>query len=211
MAIPVYDYRNDVRNVLVTPEIRSRFLRMEPGQEAALHSHDLGHEVFLVLEGRAAFEVEGETVVLGPGQMCAVLAHQAHRVRVVGDAPMTMYLSVTPHVQPTHTGRTEEGGRLPLRFMPSSAYDLPESPAPVEELLERHAAAARAVAEAAAASARVQQEMADEARAALAAGDRAGAERARAAMWDAFYALHQSVSAMDEVWNMLAPRCPEAE
>ena len=26
----VYDYRKDVRNVIIMPEIRSRFLRMEP-------------------------------------------------------------------------------------------------------------------------------------------------------------------------------------
>ena len=32
MAIPIYHFRKDVRNVLVTPQIRSRFLRMEPGQ-----------------------------------------------------------------------------------------------------------------------------------------------------------------------------------
>src|SRR5437773_801118 len=126
MGFPVYDFREDVRNVLVTPQIRSRFLRMEPGQVARRHSHDLGHEVFLVLSGRAEFEIEGETAELGPGQMCVVLADQLHAVRVVGDEPMTMYLSVTPHVQPTHTMWSEDGQRLPPRFMPSSAYDLPE-------------------------------------------------------------------------------------
>ena len=41
MGFPVYDYRTDIRNVLVTPQIRSRFLKMEPGQSAQLHSHDL--------------------------------------------------------------------------------------------------------------------------------------------------------------------------
>ena len=89
MGFPVYDFREDVRNVLVTPQIRSRFLRMEPGQVARRHSHDLGHEVFLVLSGRAEFEIEGETAELGPGQMCVVLADQLHAVRVVGDEPMT--------------------------------------------------------------------------------------------------------------------------
>src|SRR5437763_15894207 len=95
MSFAVYDFRTDVRNLLVTPQIRSRFLRMEPGQVARRHSHDLGHEVFLVLAGRAAFEIEGETAELGPGQMCVVLADQLHSVRVIGAEPMTMYLSVT--------------------------------------------------------------------------------------------------------------------
>ena len=40
MGFPVYDYRTDVRNVLVTPQIRSRFLRMEP--DKVHKSHDLG-------------------------------------------------------------------------------------------------------------------------------------------------------------------------
>ena len=70
MSFTVYDYRTDVRNVLVTPQIRSRFLRMEPGQTAQLHSHDLGHEIFLILEGRAEIEIDGETAELGPAHMC---------------------------------------------------------------------------------------------------------------------------------------------
>ena len=61
MALTVYDYREDVMNVLVTPQIRSRFMRMEPGEGGGAHSHDLGHEVFLVLEGRAEFTIDGET------------------------------------------------------------------------------------------------------------------------------------------------------
>ena len=54
MSFAIYDYHNDedIRNVLVTPQIRSRFLRMEPGSVADIHSHDLGHEIFLILEGR---------------------------------------------------------------------------------------------------------------------------------------------------------------
>ena len=35
------------------------------------HTHDLGHEIFLVLEGRAELTIEGETAILNPGQ-CAI-------------------------------------------------------------------------------------------------------------------------------------------
>ena len=56
MALEVFDYRNDIRNVFVSPQIRSRFLRMEPGTVADRHSHDLGHEIFLILRGKARFE-----------------------------------------------------------------------------------------------------------------------------------------------------------
>ena len=32
MPLEIFDYRTDIRNLLVTPHIRSRFLRMEPGR-----------------------------------------------------------------------------------------------------------------------------------------------------------------------------------
>src|SRR5262249_28738984 len=96
---------------------------MEPGQVDGRHSHDLGIEVFLILEGRALFEIDGETHELGPGQLCIALADQIHQVRnLLPDRPTTMYLSVSPHIQPTHTGRSEAGERLPHHFNPSSAY-----------------------------------------------------------------------------------------
>jgi len=210
MGFPIYDYRTDVRNVLVTPQIRSRFLRMTPGQSAQLHSHDLGHEVFLVLEGRALFEIDGEQGEVGPGQMCVAQADQPHSVRVVGEEPMTMYLSVTPHIQPTHTGRTPEGGRQPHRFSPNSAYDVAERPeVPAEELIDRYAEAAQAVAEAAGGSARTQREAAERLKKALAAGDGEAAAGARRAMWEAVYETYRRAYELAEAWNEMAPRVTE--
>jgi quercetin dioxygenase-like cupin family protein len=207
MGISVYDYRTDVRNILVTPQIRARFLRMEPGEVAALHSHDLGHEVFLVLEGRAAFEIDGETAEVGPGQICIALADQLHTVRAVGEEPMTMYLSVTPHVQPTHTMRTPEGERLPLRFMPASAYDEETDPSvTTEQLLDRQVAAAQSVAGAAQAGATVQRDMAGILARALAEGDEKAVSQARAAMWEALYTTYRSIDDLAAVWNELAAR-----
>lgn len=206
MGFPVYDYRTDVRNVLVTPHIRSRFLRMEPGQAAQLHSHDLGHEIFLVLEGRALFEIDGERSEVGPGQMCVALVDQRHSVSVVGDEPMTMYLSVTPHVQPTHTSRTEDGGRLPVQFSPNRAYDVVDSDLPVETLIDRQMRAVEALADAAAQGARVHRGAADRLRRALVQGDGAAAAEARGAMWGAVCEAYKKVYELSEVWNELAPR-----
>jgi quercetin dioxygenase-like cupin family protein len=207
MGFTIYDYRIDVRNVLATPQIRSRFLKMEPGQVAGLHSHDLGHEVFLVLEGRAAFEIEGETKELGPGQMCVALANEMHSVRAVGEGPMTMYLSVTPHIHPTHTMRTKDGGRLPHRFMPSSAYDVKDDESvSLEELIDRHVEAAEALAEAAEESARIQKDVAARLKKALAEGDKDAAVKARGAMWEAIFATYKSVYDLGTAWNNLAPR-----
>ena len=207
MGFPVYDYRTDVRNVLVTPQIRSRFLKMEPGQSAQLHSHDLGHEIFLILEGRVEFEIDGETEELGPGQMCVALADQPHTVRVLGDEPMTMYLSVTPHIHPTHTPRTADGERLPHNFASARAYDVePDMQVTVSELVARQVHAAELLAELTQTCAAVQQEMGAQLKTALAEGDADAATAARKAMWEALYPVYKATAELADVWNALAPR-----
>ena len=207
MGFPVYDYRTDIRNVLVTPQIRSRFLRMEPGQSAQLHSHDLGHEIFLILEGRVEFEIEGETEELGPGQMCIALADQPHTVRVLGDEPMTMYLSVTPHIHPTHTPRTETGERLPHNFVPARAYDVePDMEVSIAELVARQIQAAQLLEELTETCASVQQKMGMQLKTALAEEDTDAATTARKTMWEAIYPVYKAVNELGEVWNTLAPR-----
>jgi len=212
MSFTVYDYRTDVRNVLVTPQIRSRFLQMQPGQIAQPHSHDLGHEIFLILEGRCEFEIDGESHELGPGQMCIALADQVHSLRVAGDEPMTLYLSVTPHIQPTHTRWAEGEQRVPPGFAPSSAYDVqPDLSISVEELIERHTEEAEAVAQAARISADVQQEMAAKLKKAIAEGDEQAATEARDAMWEAIYTVYRRLYDSGSAWNALAPRATECE
>ena len=207
MGFPVYDYRTDVRNVLVTPQIRSRFLKMEPGQSAQLHSHDLGHEIFLILEGRVEFEIDGETEELGPGQMCVALVDQPHTVRVLGDEPMTMYLSVTPHIHPTHTPRTEDGERLPHNFASARAYDVElDMQVSVSELVARQSHAAQLLAELTQTCAAVQQEMGNQLKTALAEGDADAATAARKAMWEALYPVYKATAELANVWNALAPR-----
>ncbi len=208
MSFEVYDFRQDkdIRNLLVTPQIRARFARMEPGEEAGYHSHDLGHEVFLVLQGRALFTIDGDEKELGPGEMCVALVDQVHKVRAVGDEPMVMYLSVTPHLQPTHTSRSETGERHPHHFPPSSSYDVVADPATsVESLIDRHLAATEAAGEAAQASAQVQRHQSTQLRAALAAGDKDAAHRAGLAMAAAHDRTMRLLYEMADTWNDLAP------
>src|SRR5688572_5677652 len=64
MPYAIYDYRHDIRNFVITPQLRSRFLRMEPGEVHGRHSHDLGHEIFLILQGRCRMEIDGDVAVL---------------------------------------------------------------------------------------------------------------------------------------------------
>ncbi len=211
MSFEVYDYRTTNRNVLVTPEIRARLYHMKPGQVDGRHSHDLGHEVFLILEGQAEFNINGTKKILGPGEMCIALADEIHQVRnVLPDKPTIMYLSVTPHVHPTHTGRTEDDAKEPPRFNQNSNYHAEyDLSIPVETLVDRHGETVQAVAEAAQHFAAVQQEQAAALKAARAAGDQAAAIAARNALWEANYRLHKALYAADEAWNEYAPRAAE--
>lgn len=207
MPFRVYDFRTDIRNLLVTPQIRSRFLRMEPGQVASHHSHDLGHEIFLILQGRCIFEISGEEAELGPGQLCVALVDEPHSVRVVGDEPMIMYLSVTPHLQPTHTTRTAEGERLPIHFIPSSAYDVEtDTQTPVEVLADRWVQSFQVLATLAQESARQQAQAAVQLKQALAVGDDQAAQQARNTMWEGVYQTFRQLHALGDQWNTLAPR-----
>ena len=213
MAFTVYDYRTDVRNVVITPEIRSRFMRMEPGTVAARHSHDLGHEVFLVLEGQAEFEIDGERAVLGPGQMCFARADQMHQVRVVGDKPMTLYLSVTPHIEPTHTRWDDRGQKLPPRYGTATVTERASRPHAGEApsaLVDRHVAAAQALAASAAASATAQKKQAAALGRALAAGDSHAAKASVDAMWQQIYLAYKSFQALEAAWNELTTLVSES-
>jgi quercetin dioxygenase-like cupin family protein len=218
MPFPIYDYRSDVRNILVTPEIRARLMRIEVGELSSGarpgrgHSHDLGHEVFLVLQGQAEFEIDGETGVVGPGQACVARSDQAHTVRNVGDVPVIMYLSVTPHIQPTHTGWTDAGEKQAPRFNPSTTYDLPlDRETPTEELLERHLAAMEGLAQTAQIARGVQRAQATAFQRALEAGEPQKALEARDAMWEALYPLFAQAYALAEAWNDLTYRTADPE
>ena len=207
MPLAVFDYRTDITNLLVTPQIRARFMRLEPGEVAAAHSHDLGQEIFLVLSGRAEFTIAGEVAEVGPGQLCIALIDQVHTVRAIGDEPMTMYLSVTPHIQPTHTFWGPDGGRRPHRFVPSSAFDRrTDTTTPLPDLLDRLLAATRALGDAAEEAAAVQAEHAPRLLRAIAGAELDEADELRGLIWDALRPVHANTAGLAELWNHIAPR-----
>tara|TARA_Y100000588_G_scaffold394918_2_gene518302 strand:+ start:2080 stop:2715 length:636 start_codon:yes stop_codon:yes gene_type:complete len=208
MGFPVYDFRNPehITNMLVTPEIRSRFMWMDPGDEFnSRHSHDLGHEIFLVLQGKMEFEIDGETEILEPGQLCYALRDQPHAVRVIGDEPVVIYLSVTPHILPTHTGRTQEGEALPIRFSPHGSYDVPfDETVTRSDRVERHRSAVDAFAQAA-------QALVDQHREVLSglAASESEDQATRNAMWEKLYHVHRNLTELNDSWNDLAPTLTE--
>lgn len=213
MPFEVFDYRKDIRNLWITPQIRSRFMRLEPGVTSYGHTHDLGQEIFLILQGQAEFTIEGETAILGPGQVCFARAHEWHEVRALGDEPMIMYLSVTPHIEPTHTPWKGHEHKLPYNYGGSTrlereAANLPLAPA--EEITARFLAATRALADVTGANVAAQEAATAQLVAAEAQGDAAAAKAAVDAMWAQLYAMYQQLHALEEVWNELAPRVADA-
>ncbi len=211
MGFDVFDYRTVDRNVLVTPEIRARLYHMKPGQVDRRHSHDLGHEVFLILEGEAEFTINGETRVLGPGQMCVALADEIHQVRnLLPDRETVMYLSVSPHIQPTHTGRNDDDSPQPPLFAPNANYHAEtDLNVPMDLLLERHLEAAQVAAEAAQANLERHRAMVHALRQARSADDLEAAATARNAMWETLYTLFKAMYALGSTWNEVAPRMTE--
>jgi quercetin dioxygenase-like cupin family protein len=209
MPIEVADFRRDVRHLIVTPHIRARFMQLAVGQVATRHSHDLGHEVFLILQGRCEFEIDGETAVLGPGQLCIARADQMHQARNVGDEPVVMYLSVTPHVEPTHSYRDEHGRKLPPRYgslRHGYRAELPAPTDPIEAVADRVLAEARALG-AIAHSAGVEVEgpirsLQD----ALRRGDRTASKQALDAVWAQLFRVRESLREIEGDWNELAVR-----
>ena len=210
MAFEVYDFHDVNKNVLVTPHIRARLYQMEPGQVDRRHSHDLGHEVFLILEGRAEFMIAGHVEVLEAGQMCIALADEIHQVRnLLPDRRTVMFLSVTPHIQPTHTGRDADGCAHPPAFRANSFYDDVDDTGPIADLLDAFVSGADALADEARQAADTQAQQAEAWRKAAASEERDAAVAARNAMWDAVYSLHSKLFSLDAVWNKLAPRADE--
>jgi quercetin dioxygenase-like cupin family protein len=209
VSLEVFDARRDIRNLFITPEIRARIMRFEPGEVSQGHTHDLGHEMFVVLDGQAEFTIAGQSAVLAAGQVCVARAGEWHKIRTTGDLPMTLYLSVTPHVEPTHTLWDREGGtQLPYRYGGSTRAErvgrASEQEAPLD-LLERHLRASADLARAAQDNSSAQKIAAEKLREALDQRDRDATHQAIDEMWRAFHGMYVSLQAAERVWNDLAP------
>ena len=200
MGFPIYDSRTDHHNILTTPQIRSKFLRLEPGPMREGHTHDLGHEIFLVLQGRAEFEIDGDRQEVRPGEMCIALVNQMHSVHALGDEPVVMYLSVTPHIQPTHTLWDDNGNRRPHRFVDGSNYDTEVDESVSDEVVaDRYMEAAKAFSEAVTLGMGSQSELVASLKKALSEGDESAVAIARDAMWDAFSPMYERIFAVADL------------
>jgi quercetin dioxygenase-like cupin family protein len=202
MPYRVYDYRTDIRNLEIQPEIRTRFIRLAPGEVHARHSHDLGHEVFLILQGQADIEIAGERAILSPGQLCIVAANQMHQVRNAGDGPLVLYLSVTPHIEPTHTMWSSEGDKLPPQYGGATRDVVAPSTTPLSELAGRQAAALRQLAGTVQAAVAEHERLLPQI---AGTADKGAASKATVdALWAAIFPLFRDVALLGATWNELA-------
>lgn len=194
MPIDVYDYRADLSNLVVQPQIRSRFRRVELGPVPEVHSHDLGGETFLVMEGQIEFTVDGQSVVCTAGQAIFVPPRTTHAVRALGERPAVMYLSVSPHVEPTHTFYDRQGQRLPPRYgvWRAAGGGAPPTAESSSARLDSYRRAAAELAELARATA--------ERVSTCTAVDKATVD----SLWDALRPLLQHVETVERTWNELA-------
>ena len=122
------------------------------------------------------------------------------------------FLSVTPHIQPTHTRWTPEGKRQLPQFNPSTTYDVPlDQTTPTEELLGRHLEATEALAARTEAAAAAQRELAGALRKALAVGDKDAAREARDKMWEALFPMFAESAELAQAWNDMTSRLASEE
>jgi quercetin dioxygenase-like cupin family protein len=213
LSIEVFDYRTEgprLRNFFVTPECRARFMTIEPGADAPFHFHELGQEVFVVMEGRARFVIGDDEAVLGPGEACAARAGVRHWVGPVGEEAVTLFLCVTPHIQPTHAFFDEEGAQLPddyrPSFMPASEPSEMLRPESDAELAEMQIAALQELAKRAGEAARAAEMDVAAMGASLEAGDAEAAAATRDAMWRALASVFESAMSAADTWNVLTAR-----
>jgi hypothetical protein len=181
---------------------------MEPGEVGARHSHDVGEELFLILSGQCEFEIEGEYAVLGPGQLCATKINERHSVRVVGDEPMTMFLTVTPHIEPTHTFWDDEGNKLPPRYGGATAAERKAAPPPTEPLRNVVLQFAEALSELTEQFGAIRPESTDLAvkLADLVEDDSAEAKPTLDDLWGQLGTIYPYLRRMETLWNELTQR-----
>jgi len=117
MPARVFDWHDDPSGTIVAvPQVRARFLEFPAGRPmGSYHSHEEsdGVETFMCIKGRFRFDIDGQVVEIGPGQAIFTYPPEKHRVEAVGEESAVMFLTVTPHRQPTHTHFDADGNQLP--------------------------------------------------------------------------------------------------
>jgi len=177
--------------------------------KASGHSHDLGYEIFLIMQGKVRGLIAGEEGILEAGQLCIAAPHETHAFEVIGDEDVVMYLSVTPHIQPTHTMYNSDGDRLPHRFAPNSAYDIPDDDGLlVEDLLHEVVSLTKELSVSIQTFQIEQESKVDEIFDSLKAVGMSNedTEKLRSDIYDGVRPLYEKIFELTNTWNNLAPK-----
>jgi quercetin dioxygenase-like cupin family protein len=102
---------------------RGGYATWQPGQDCEIHSHQDAGEFFVILSGACEFAFDAATTVLEAGSAVYVGPDEKHKLRVVGDGPMTMFLAVFPNHQPTHTFYHADGTPYYRNRLPPTESD----------------------------------------------------------------------------------------
>ncbi|MDH5333485.1 MAG: cupin domain-containing protein [Thermoleophilia bacterium] len=69
-----------IRELLHTPSQSLAEATLEPGQATRRHHHRASEEIYLVLEGGGAMEIDGDRRELGPGDAVLIPPGSAHQL-----------------------------------------------------------------------------------------------------------------------------------
>ncbi len=83
-------------NLFLTERLCLDVYGLRPGQEQTPHAHADSDKVYVVLEGRCVFCIDGETVEEGPGAVVLARAGRVHGVRNPGPADARLLVAMTP-------------------------------------------------------------------------------------------------------------------
>ena len=99
-----------IREYLHTPAQSLAEATLDPGQETQRHYHVLSEEIYLIVVGGGAMEIDGETRDVGPGDAILIPPGAWHTL-VAGDEGVRLLCMCVPAVSPRrHVLRVEPGG-----------------------------------------------------------------------------------------------------
>ena len=71
-------------------------IRHPPGTCSQEHYHTEAEEVYYVLEGQGAVRVDGETRLIGPGDVVVIVPGQRHKVWQEGEEDLVLLVTCVP-------------------------------------------------------------------------------------------------------------------
>jgi mannose-6-phosphate isomerase-like protein (cupin superfamily) len=71
-------------------------IRHPPGIASKEHYHTEAEEVYYVLSGQGQVRIDGETQIIGPGDVVVIIPNQRHTVWQMGDEDLVLLVTCVP-------------------------------------------------------------------------------------------------------------------